>query len=66
MAFHVGVEAGGLPKMIERHLEILRRIQIVLKEKLKGPFPGLAALAHERNLGVVGEGPKVFLTADQG
>jgi hypothetical protein len=36
-----------LPKHLQRRLEILRRIQIVLKQKLDGAFARLTSLAHD-------------------
>src|SRR5438046_9767576 len=44
-------ERGGLlrdPELVERRLQIFRRLQIVLKEELNSAFPRLASSAHTR------------------
>ena len=41
-----GRRALRVPEFIERPVQILRRIQIVLKQKLHGAFARFAAFAH--------------------
>ena len=47
-AFVIGDGGGalGVPEFIERPLQILRRTQIMLKQKLDGAFARFAAFAH--------------------
>src|SRR5688572_294198 len=40
--------ALSIPKMFQRRIEILRRIQIVLKQELNGAFARLTSLSHAR------------------
>jgi len=44
--FEVVAHPLGVPELVESRPEILRRIQVVLKEKLHRSFAGLPALAH--------------------
>jgi hypothetical protein len=48
-AFVVGNGGGalGVPKLAERPLQIFRRTQVVLKQKLNGPLAGFASFAHK-------------------
>src|SRR5208283_4500228 len=45
-------DGGGalvLPKLVQRRIEVLRRIQLMLKEELYGALPRLASFAHNSN-----------------
>ena len=44
----LGYRAGllGAPEMLQRLLQVLWRIQVVLKEKLHGPLASFTALSH--------------------
>ena len=56
-AFFLGDGRGALrvPEFIQRPVQILRRIQIVLKQKLHGAFARFAAFAHESILKAKGQ-----------
>ena len=46
------VNGGGalrIPEFLQRPLQILRRIQVVLKQKLHGAFARFTSFAHESN-----------------
>ena len=50
MGFQRGIQPGVLPKGLECGFEIFGRVDIILKQELHGPFPGLAPLTHGGSL----------------
>jgi hypothetical protein len=59
-AFFLGDGGGALriPEFIQRPLQILRRIQVVLKQKLHGAFARFASFAHNRSHAAEGQSLK--------
>jgi hypothetical protein len=51
LVFGQGGRALRIPKLIERSLEIIRRVQVVLKQKLNGAFTRLTSHTHSEKDG---------------